>query len=150
MTAIRVITDHDELDNTGQVDHAQLDDLVNNTAFVIVSGASGPVPPSARRLVAGTGISINDGGPGGDLTITATGAASAQISWNEVPIGSNDGANKVFTLAFSPSPSSTLMLFINGVKQRQGVDSDYTLTGSLINLITDYRSGSNIDATYPY
>lgn len=150
MTAIRVITDHDELDNTGQVDHAQLDDLVNNTAFVIVSGASGPVPPSARRLVAGTGISINDGGPGGDLTITATGAASAQISWNEVPIGSNDGANKAFTLAFSPSPSSTLMLFINGVKQRQGVDSDYTLTGSLINLITDYRSGSNIDATYPY
>lgn len=150
MTAIRVITDHEELENSGQVSHAQIDGYINTTPWLVVSGAAGPIPPDARRLKAGTGISITDNGPGGDLVITATGAASAQIQWNEIPSGSNDGANKAFTLAFAPSPPNTLMLFINGVKQRQGADSDYTLTGSLINLITNYRSGSNIDATYPY
>jgi hypothetical protein len=150
MTAIRVVTDHQELENSGAVTHADLDTYVNTTPFLVVSGAAGAVPPGARRLVAGPGISIVDGGPGGDLTISATGTATAPIQWNEVPSGSNDGSNTAFTLAFTPSPPMALMLFINGVKQRQGADSDYTLTGSLINLITGYRSGSNIDATYPY
>ena len=74
------------------------------------------------------------------------------MSWNEVPIGSNDGVNKTFTFSQAPTPASALMLFINGVKQRMGIDSDYTVTGSIVNLTpqNDYRSGSNIDATYPY
>lgn len=150
MTAIRVVTDHDELEGSGQVSHAQLDDFIGNTPWFVVSGASGNVPPSARRLKAGTGITIIDGGPGGDLVINASAVAS--VSWNEILTGSVDGINKQFTLAFVPAPSSALMLFINGVKQRQGIDSDFTLTGSIVNLTpaTGYRSGSNIDATYPY
>lgn len=150
MTAVRVITDHEELDGVGHVTHEQLDAYVETTPWLVVSGTSGPVPPGARKLKAGAGISIADGGPGGDVVITATGTAAAAISWNEIPIGSNDGANKQFTLAFAPSPQMALMLFINGVKQRQGADSDFTLTGSIVNLITNYRSGSNIDVTYPY
>lgn len=152
MTAIRVITDHEELEDSGQVTHAQIDGYINTTPWLVVSGAPGPIPPDARKLKAGVGILITDGGPGGDLTITATGAASAAIQWNEIPSGSNDGNNLTFGLLFSPSPSTSLMLFINGVKQRQGPGNtgDFTLTGSLIHLNFKYRSGSNIDATYPY
>lgn len=148
MTAIRVITDHEELEGSGRVSHEQLDLFITGSAFLVVSG-SGPLPDAARRLVAGPGIVITDGGPGGNLTISAPGSGQA-IQWNEVPAGANDKVNKVFTLLFSPNPASSLMLFINGVKQRQGTDSDYTLVGNVITLITDYRSGSNIDATYPY
>jgi len=147
MTAYRVIDDHSELDNVGTTTHVQLDAYINTTGWVVASGSTGPFPPSARKLVAGSGVTITDSGPGGTLTIAAGVAGS--IEWNEIPSGSNNGSNKAFTLAYSPSPSNSLMLFINGVKQRQGADSDYTLTGSLINLITNYRSGSNIDATYP-
>lgn len=150
MTAIRVITDHEELDGSGQVSHEQLDTYITGSAFLVVSG-TGPLPPAGRRLVAGPGIVITDTGPGGTLSISAPGAGAA-ISWNEIPTGTNDGVNLAFNLLFSPSPQSALMLFINGVKQRQGPGNsgDFTLTGSLINLNFKYRSGSNIDATYPY
>lgn len=150
MTAHRVVDDHSELQNSGDVSHSSLDSYVNNTAWVVLSGTSGPLPPSARRLKAGTNITFVDDGPGGDLTISAANGSATSIQWNEIPSGSNNGINKTFTLAFLPTPSTSLMLFINGVKQRLGSDSDYTLTGSLINLIANYRSGSNIDATYPY
>ena len=148
MTAHRVIDDHNELENSGVVSHSQLDSYINTTPWLIVSGTSGPIPSSARKLTAGPGVSISDAGAGGDLTISAGVAGS--ISWNEIPSGSNNGINKAFVLAYAPSPTNALMFFINGVKQRQGIDSDYTLTGSLVNLTVDYRSGSNIDATYPH
>jgi hypothetical protein len=153
MTANRVVTDHGELENSGQLTHSVIDSYINNTTFVVVSGSVGDLPPGARRLVASSPIIISDGGPGGDLTIGVSGlgsGSSTSIRWNDVPTGANDGVNKAFTLTFSPLPPQSLMFFINGIKQMQGADSDYTLTGSLVNLIADYRSGSNIDATYPY
>jgi hypothetical protein len=149
MTAYRIVTDHQELENIGQLTHGQLDGYVQRTAWVVVSGSTGPFPDSARRLAAGVGISINDAGPNGDLVISASGT-EASIQWNEVPSGAVDGTNMTFNLTFSPVPSSALMFFINGVKQRQGSDSDYTLSGHVVTLLTNYRSGSNIDATYPY
>lgn len=149
MTAVRVIDHHDDLDGVGSLTHAAIDEYFVSGSFVFVSGSPGPIPPTARILKAGSGVSLLDGGPGGFLTITSTGGS---ISWNEVPSGSNDGVNMSFTLSNVPSPPSALMFFINGVKQRLGIDSDFTLTGSIVNLTPSntYRSGSNIDATYPY
>lgn len=150
MTAIRVITDHEELDGSGQISHEQLDTYITGSAFLVVSG-SGPLPPSGRRLVAGPGIVITDAGPGGDLTISAPGASGNAISWVELPSGSVDGTNKDFTLAHTPTPLSALMFFVNGVLQRQGSDSDYVMvSGSVIHMLSSYRSGSNLAATYPY
>lgn len=150
MTAYRVINDHGELDGSGQVTHEQLDTYITGSAFLVVSG-SGPLPPSGRRLVAGPGIVITDDGPGGNLTISAPGASGSAISWVEIPSGSVDGTNKDFTLAHVPAPLSAVMFFINGVLQRQGLDSDYTIvSGSTIHIIHGYRSGSNLAATYPY
>lgn len=153
MTALRVVTDHDELENSGEVTHSELDGYINTTPWIVVSGALGPVPPDARRLKAGTGIALFDVGPGGDIVVTASPMSGTGVltSWMEVPSGSNDGANRNFVLANVVVPTTALMFFVNGVLQAQGINSDYTLTsGTLIHVNYAYRSGSSLFATYPY
>ena len=78
----------------------------NSLGQVLVSSSIGPnrqasyalvspdaQNPNARTIVAGTGISISDGGPGGSLVITATGTGTGGSG------GSSVAAN---FLAFSP------------------------------------------------
>lgn len=151
MTATRVIDDHNDLENIGSNTHVQLDDYAFKTTYVIVSGSS-PVPSSSRVLVAGSGIQIVDNGPGSTLVISSVSAGSQQISWNEIPTGMIDGINNTFQFLNAPFPTGAMMLFLNGVKQRQGIDSDYILSGSFVTFVVSNtpRSGSNIDATYPY
>lgn len=146
MTAIRVITDHKELENSGVVTHSELDEYVGSTTWVVLSGSSFPSPPAARKLKADEGVVIVDNGPSNDLIIKL----QYQISWNETLDGPNDGVNKVFFLQHSPSPPQTLMLFINGVKQFQGPNRDYIITDNVVSLLRDYESGDVIDATYQY
>jgi len=58
----------------------------------------------------------------------------------EVPSGTVNGANTVFTLANAPSPAASLVLFLNGVAQRPaGVD--YTLSGLTITYVTAPLTG---------
>lgn len=150
MTAIRVIDSHLELDDIGQLTHDQLDTYITGSAFLVVSG-TGPLPPAARRLQAGAGITITDEGPGGNLIINATSALTGTLtSWMETPSGNVDGVNRMFTISHIPSPTMALMLFVNGVLQRQGNDSDYILSSSIITINYPVRSGSNLSATYPY
>lgn len=154
MTAVRVLQDYSELDGIGVVTPQQADAYFLQTAWVIVSGAVGPIPPDARKLKAGAGITVTDNGPGGDLIISANSATTgSQTSWMERPSGLNNGTNVDFTLAHTPFPLGALMFFIDGVLQEQGSDSDYVLTGSLntiVHVLFPYRSGSNIRATYPF
>lgn len=155
MTALRVITDHSELDRSGQVTHASIDAHINTTPFVIVSGVAGSIPPSARKLIAGPGIIITDGGAGGNITITAPGGGGGSggtvVSWMEIPFGDVDGENTDFVLTNTPSPSTALMFYVNGVLQTQGSDFDYEMpTPQVVRLLHPYMSGSNITATYPY
>lgn len=70
--------------------------------------------------------------------------------WAEVPIGVTDGSNFTFTLSNSPSPSSGLMFYVNGVLQKQGSFSDYTLAGQTVTMNYIPQSGSNLIASYPY
>jgi hypothetical protein len=53
---------------------------------------------------------------------------------SEIPSGVVDGANANFGLAGSPTPPSSLILFRNGIVQKQGFD--YTLTGSVVQYAT--------------
>jgi hypothetical protein len=55
---------------------------------------------------------------------------------NETPAGTIDGTNTIFTLAATPNPTSTLMLFLNGVLMVQG--TNYTLNDNIIT----FASGS--------
>lgn len=149
MTAYRVVIDHEELDNSGEVTHSDLDNYINNSPFVVASGSVGPIPPSARKLKAGPGILITDTGPGGDLIITST--TTTSVSWMEIPSGSINGTNRDFALANTPVPLSSLMYFVNGVLQRQGAICDYEIvSGNIIQSKYDYLPGTNLFATYPF
>jgi len=72
MTAYRVVDDHNELDNIGTVTHDEIDSHINDTPFVVVSGSN--VPASGRYIEAGTGITIQDDGPGQALIISSSGS----------------------------------------------------------------------------
>lgn len=52
--------------------------------------------------------------------------------WEETPSGVVDGVNTVFTLTKNPKPLNSLLLFLNGVKLREGAGNDYTLSGKTI------------------
>lgn len=72
MTAYRVIDDHKELDNIGTNTHDEIDVHIDASEFLVVSGSSGEHrPPASRALAVGNDLSLNDGGPGGDLTISS-------------------------------------------------------------------------------
>ncbi len=73
MTATRVIVEHSDLDGVGTKTHDQIDTHINSTTFIVVSGT---VPPAGRRLAAGSGVTITDGGPGGDLTLNLSGSGT--------------------------------------------------------------------------
>jgi hypothetical protein len=151
MTATRVVDDHFDLQNSGVVPHSTLDNIVTSTTWLVVSG-SNPLPAQSRILVAGAGISLVDNGPGSTLVITSTALATgSNTSWMERPIGLADGVNKTFQLGHVPNPASAVMFFVNGLLQEQGTGSDYNIvSGSTIQLLYNYRSGSNLRSTYPY
>jgi hypothetical protein len=72
--------------------------------------------------------------------------------WAEVPVGLTNGSNFSFTISNTPNPTSALMLFVNGVLQRQGPGADYEFN-SVTNTITMNfipPIGSSLLATYPY
>ena len=52
----------------------------------------------------------------------------------ETPSGTIDGANAAFTVTYSPNPTTSLMLFKNGVFQTPG-GVDYTLSGNTITYV---------------
>jgi hypothetical protein len=64
--------------------------------------------------------------------------------------GTIDGTNVVFTLANPPSPAAGLVLFRNGVAQKNGLD--YTLAGSTITFVTAAtpQAGDTLLAWYRY
>lgn len=77
---------------------------------------------------------------------------------NEVPQGTIDGTNTAFSLSNSPSPSTSLTVFLNGILQGSG--TDYSLSGNRITFATvsrprlgdvlqaSYRLGSSTSTTF--
>jgi hypothetical protein len=91
---------------------------------------------------------------------TPAGGGSSTWADAEIPSGLINGSNTAYTLAASPSPSTSLALYANGVRLRP--TTDYSITGSAITMVAalqtgdwfyaDYRSasvGNNVDAEIP-
>jgi hypothetical protein len=91
MVAKRIIDDHTELVNIGTLGHDQLDSVVNDTPFLVLSGSNSNLASSSRRLVAGSGITLQDSGPAGDLTITADVTGSNYTFENDLTVSLSGG-----------------------------------------------------------
>jgi len=66
----------------------------------------------------------------------------------EIPVGSVNGSNKTFTLTYSPNPTSSLQLEVNGQTVRQGAGKDYTISGDTITTAIAYPTGTELYARY--
>jgi len=72
------------------------------------------------------------------------------FSDGEVPTGSINGSNAVFTLVNAPSPAASLDLFLNGLMMAVGVD--YTLSNNVITFLTAStpQAGDTLVASYRF
>jgi hypothetical protein len=120
-----------------------------------ISGSLTRLSNGSPYLIAGSNVTIVTGSSGA-VTISATtsgggGSSSTiiQTSWMEEPTGDVDSMNMVYTLAHTPSPSSALLLYVNGILQR-GNGDDYSLSGNSFVMNYAPQAGSSLTATYPY
>ena len=68
---------------------------------------------------------------------------------NEIPVGAVNGVNAIFAIDYSPSPTSSLDVFVNGMHMSQGGE-DYTLDGTTITFVNAPATGSIIRVFYRY
>jgi hypothetical protein len=79
---------------------------------------------------------------------TPTSSGTPGFIDNEVPQGTIDGTNAVFSLSNFPNPSTSLMLFVNGVLLANG--PDYSLASNKITFLSSSkpRIGDVMQASY--
>jgi hypothetical protein len=105
-----------------------------------VDGASGNLGDCVR-VDGSSGPCGGGGGGGGVLPL---------FQDNEVPSGLVNGLNTTFTLQFTPSPSSSLSVYRNGILMKPGVD--FTLSGNSLSfyIASVPQPGDLLAATYRY
>ena len=149
MTANRVIDDHSELSGVGQIIHTELDAHVSSSAFLLLSSSTN-LPPNARYLVTGSGVTLVDDPGSSTLTINVDqNYFRSLFVFQEEVSGLKDGTNNVFSLGTQPYPSQSLMLWVNGALAAQGPGSEYILSGTIITMIYSPPEDSAIFASYP-
>jgi len=79
-----------------------------------------------------------------------SGAAGGSLADGEIPAGTVNGVNTVFTLVSSPSPAASLELYRNGLFQRQG--TDYQISGTTVTffLASVPQTGDLLVASYRF
>ena len=117
--------------------------------FLPGSGGGGGVTSlntlaGALTIVAGTGISVVTGAT--TITIATTGTIPS-FADSETPSGGLPGT--AFTLAHTPSPALSLLLFWNGQLLTSG-GTDYTLSGANITTVPTIGAGDILRAWYRY
>ncbi|HWC97234.1 MAG TPA: hypothetical protein VG456_10800 [Candidatus Sulfopaludibacter sp.] len=126
--------------------------------FVVFNNSTGGFAVTVKTS-GGSGISVAnglyvtlycDGTNVVQLSAGSGGGTVLNFSDNEVPSGSIDGVNTAFTLAFSPSPTSSLILVQNtpagAVVLIQG--THYTLSGANISTSNPPVTGDGLFAWY--
>jgi hypothetical protein len=79
-----------------------------------------------------------------------TGTAMINFTDSEVPLGSIDGINQVFTLAGTPMPASSLRVFRNGLLQKAGVDYDLSVNTITFTSVSIPTAGDILQVWYRY
>ena len=75
---------------------------------------------------------------------------AATWSNEEGPSGAINGSNVTFTLSYTPIPSTSLRLVLNGLTLRSGAGNDFTLAGNTITFAYAPTGGSNLICWYQY
>lgn len=70
--------------------------------------------------------------------------------WMDTPVGLTNGVNYTFEILEIPNPATSLMLYVDGVLQRQSEIGDYTLSNKTVTMNYIPKAGSTLLATYPY
>jgi hypothetical protein len=73
-------------------------------------------------------------GTAGPCGTGGTGGTGPVFVDAETPTGAVDGSNAVFTLSASPSPTTSLQVFRNGILQKSG--GDYSLSGGVVTFLS--------------
>lgn len=92
-----------------------------------------------ERLKELEGRPVYRGGGGGGFSVMAM---EQHLIDDETPTGTVNGVNKDFTLSHTPSPTTSLKVYVNG--QRMRVTEDYTISGVTISFVTAPPTGSII------
>lgn len=151
MTAYRVVDDHKDLDNIGSVTHEQLDDFVNTSPFVVVSGSLGQIPPNARFL-SGSGLTITDGGPGGTLLLTVSGTGGTGVpGGSDTQVQFNDG--NVFggdpNFTFNKATNTLSVDNLSGSLTKLVDGTSYLIAGPNVTIVTGSNGAVTIAANGP-
>ncbi len=64
------------------------------------------------------------------------------------PTGTINGSNTSFTLSPTPATAANVNCFLNGVQQRQGAGTDYTISGATITYLTAPATGSTLNCLW--
>jgi len=97
-------------------------------------------------VLAGSGVTISTNSDGNKVI-----AASSSTSFadNETPTGLINSSNVTYTLANTPSPAASLLLYLNGQLLTAG-GVDYTLATATITMVNAPGTGGALKAWYRY
>ena len=107
------------------------------------------------RLPVATTSTLGVVEPDGTTIFVSSGVISVpHVVDNEVPTGTIDSVNTVFTIAHAPNPPSSYKLYYGGMRLTYGTDflgsADYTVSGTTLTYRTAPTSGENHVADYRY
>lgn len=122
---------------------------INLDSFPPLSQVPAPSGPLPSNIL--TSNNVFTGSNTFNSSITVNGAVfTALFSDAETPSGLINGSNVTFTLAHTPNPATSLMLFLNGVLQRAGAGNDYTIATATITMATAPITNDILLVSYRY
>ena len=125
-------------------------DSAGSVTSNITGFTQGRIPLAEVTAAAGDITVVTDKRAWLDLDPGATGLVEANFIDNEVPAGDLDGADVTYTLANTPSPSTSLKVYLNGIRQDEGGADDYTQAAGVITFNAAPISTDKILADYRF
>jgi hypothetical protein len=123
---------------TGNITISQVTGLTSALAVLPIEGV-GYAPGLAAVINSSGQLSGATGNLGDCVKVDGSsgpcggGGVLPQFSDGETPTGTINGANAAFSLAFTPSPTSSVQVYLNGLRMLQGLD--YNISGSTITFL---------------
>lgn len=109
------------------------------------------VASSLRNTEGVVDISSSPAPATGEVLISKSGVEAAWadlVVFNEDPSGTKNSTNTDFTLASVPLRESDLMVFVNGLLQKSGINNDFTLSGNTLTFDVPPTDSDTISVTY--